>query len=731
MATSTIPCLSLPDEVQAVIWRIFGNGESPRNALSTFDLIEPIIRKHISSSTMRYRAIAEIQDWFEPNGGRRTLKQNMQKPIAVLIVEGVGTDRSEKVIWAIGSIEVDLATHIIRSFWHSQDIDSFVEAAITTLEKLAKRDDILDAAGIIPFAGFDQNKAKIPRDIVQQEGKLKTYRHLNGFGFDLVHRALNPSVGNLIGMVVDLQPKRFQALIERLDHPVMQARAAYLMVSATRALDHRKPLTWITGNSCDALVALAIVHVLETVNRLDGDIRCSEQLHEDQCIWSTELRPPQDDLNAAAVNLLNDLVERLGMLNPHASARWIGELLSSASYMLEQGGDIEKPSRIQQLEETATALLVRHFCDSWSDDLLSALCDGLRTSGRITWTRHVARTAREVSCVEPKQAGTLARAALDELKRHVTEELERGQLFLIRSDWHDREWITELGAALALSSDELNLTDWVSTRCRALPLSVWDAEESRQTFRAADRAAQIWLLVALHAVASMKLIDRAVDPAEVRALAEIVWSHCHFTDLHLLDTCEASVAVECAARTVADFGEPSDVWLLEQARDQRVRPRALWALIDQQERRTTCEGGLDAGSDKMFICGFAEAASDRFGEGGRFDFESLHDWGQLWLLLGFVQQAHRTAKAIIAFPVREMDRRSKLLILKLLTLGADKQQLDIETWDYIWSTYRELWPIHGYAPYAERACRQQIDKLIKCSEVSVRRGSPARNGGRA
>ena len=162
------------------------------------------------------------------------------------------------------------------------------------------------------------------------------------------------------------------------------------------------------------------------------------------------------------------------------------------------------------------------------------------TSRRITWTRHVARAAREVSGVEPKQAGTLARSTLNEVERHVAEELERGHLFLIPSDWHDREWIAELGAALALSSDELDLTDWVSTRCRALPLSVWDAEESRQTFRAADRAAQIWLLVALHAVASMKLIDLAVNPAEVRALAEIVWSHCYFTGLHLLDTREAS-----------------------------------------------------------------------------------------------------------------------------------------------------------------------------------------------
>ena len=61
-----------------------------------------------------------------------------------------------------------------------------------------------------------------------------------------------PPAGNLIELVIDLQPERFKSLIERLEHPVMQARAAYHMVAATRASDHRKPLLWITEDSCDA-----------------------------------------------------------------------------------------------------------------------------------------------------------------------------------------------------------------------------------------------------------------------------------------------------------------------------------------------------------------------------------------------------------------------------------------------------------------------------------------------
>ena len=89
-----------------------------------------------------------------------------------------------------------------------------------------------------PFAGAESGKARIPRDAVQREGRLETYRHLNSHGFELIHRALHPPAGKLIEFVIDLRPERFESLIERLGHPVMQARAAYHMVTATRALDH-------------------------------------------------------------------------------------------------------------------------------------------------------------------------------------------------------------------------------------------------------------------------------------------------------------------------------------------------------------------------------------------------------------------------------------------------------------------------------------------------------------
>ena len=369
MAASTMTNLSLPDEAKTVIWRIFGAGASLRTEWSTFDLIEPIIGERASSPTQQVGAINEIRSWFELIGERRWLKPDMREPVAVLILEGIGTDRSETAIWAIGSIEGDLATRIIRSRWRPEEINSFVDAALATLEMVSGRDEVLDAAGIVPFAGVESGKARIPKDAVQRKGRLETFRHLNSHGLELIHRALHPPVGNLIELVIDLRPERFESLIERLDHPVMQARAAYHMVAATLALDHRTPSQWITENSCDALVALAIVHTLETVNRLDEDIRSFERLGEDRCIWSTELRPPQDDLDAAAVTLLNGLVGRLARLDPLACARWIGELLSDAPYTLMRGGDFEKPPRIEQIEKMCTERLTRLVRHSWSDNL--------------------------------------------------------------------------------------------------------------------------------------------------------------------------------------------------------------------------------------------------------------------------------------------------------------------------------------------------------------------------
>ena len=85
---NNISNISLPDEVKAVIWRIFGAGTSHLNKRSTYALIEPIINKHVTS-TERERCITEIRDWFESRGDQQWLRSDMREPVAILILEGV------------------------------------------------------------------------------------------------------------------------------------------------------------------------------------------------------------------------------------------------------------------------------------------------------------------------------------------------------------------------------------------------------------------------------------------------------------------------------------------------------------------------------------------------------------------------------------------------------------------------------------------------------------------
>ena len=712
MASDGMSGLRLPDATKAVVWRIFGPGASPLRDRSTYELIEPIISKYVAAADQD-RAIAEVRGWFESHGDRHWLKSDMREAVAALILEGIGSDRSETAIWAIGSISADFAASYIRSHWEPEEIDSLVEAALAALEKLCGRDEVLNATQIPGFSVSD-SRAKIPKDAVEQEGWLETFRHLDGIGFELVHMGLHTAAGNLIKLVVDMRPGQFEFLVKRLDHPVMQARAAYHMLAAALPLDHRKTLQWIAKNSCDALVALAIVHTLNTVNRLDQDIRSAEHSDAVHHNWSTELRPPRDDLDAAAAGLLTGLVDRLAVLDPLVCARWIGELLSHAPYVLYGHGDSGKPPRrIEQLERACTELLVRLVRQAWSDDLLGALRDGLCLTPRATWTRHLAEVAWALRDVAAARATEIARATLDEDERHIAEELERNHLFLNWDNWQDREWISGLGIALALSCETLDLPKWVAARCRVLPLSVWDAddEEHYGDFSTADRAAQHWFLVAFHAIAPQRELGRKIDPASVRALVESLWTHCHFVGQYRRGhRPEVSIAVELAARYAIEFGEPSDTWLLNQARAPGVGPLALWVLIHQRMLKRAREGRTDAHYDEMITAEFARIASDRFGDGRRFNLEALRFWGKLWLLLGAIDEAEQTARAILAFPLRNGDRAAKILALRLFALVVSKRKPIPEIENYTASLYNQLWP--GYTLSEERETRQQIDDLL-------------------
>ena len=715
MMATNISIPSLSEEARRVIWRIFGAGASPLNGRSTYELIEPIIRRRVCRSEQD-RAIAQIRAFFEPLGNEWRLKPDMVEPVAVMILDGIGPDCSETATLAVASIDGDFAASTIGATWHSKAIDSLVDATLNTLERLCNLDQVLDASRVSDFASVDAGNAKIPEESLERGGKLETFRDLEIYGYRLILSGLHPAVDNLIRLVVELRSDSFQSLIKRLDHPVVQARAADYMIRASEPRDHRKSLQWITKDSCDALAALAIVHSLNTVDRLDADLRYTNRANTDRSKLSAELRPAHDCRDAEAAELLTGLVDRLAVLAPSECARWIGELLANSPYMLHQGGEQEMPPRLKQLEDACTELLARLVRQSWSEDLFTELHTGLRLTPRTTWTRHLAQVAWAIRDVAPAQAVEIARATLDEDQRHVAHELGLNTLFLHWADWHTREWISGLGDALALSEVELDLPAWVSARCRALPLSVWDAEENLQTFNTADRAVQHWYLVAFHAVASMRALGRKVDPGVVRSLAETLWAHCHFAAQFGVRDAEKPIAAEHAARYSVEYGEAGDAWILDQVRNPGVGPRALWALVHQRMQRDAREVLSDTLHEEI-NAEILREASDRFGDGTQFDLESLRFWGEIWVLLEAVDQAEQTAMAILAFPRTGRERVNEVLVLKLLALVASKRRLAAAMESHLVSTYRHLWS--SYTPNEERDDRHRIDEQLERSGISA------------
>ena len=699
----------LTEEAKAIIWRIFAEGASPNTRRSSYEAIEPVVRKHLPSNDVE-PSIAAIRGWFESYGDRHWLKSDMQEAVAAMIFEGVGTACGEAEVWAVGSIDAEVAIRVVPSLWSRQQVDAFVEAALNALETLCLRDNVLDTSRIERSSPVD---VRTTRQAMERKGRLEFYRQLDNHGLDLVLQAVRPAAGNLLALIVELQPEKFQAMVERLDHPVVQARAAYHRVAATLHSDHRATLPWIAHGSCDGLIALAIVHTLNTVNRLDHDIRLADRADPDRYPPSTELRPSQDDLDDAAASLLEGLVDRLALLDPPACARWIGELLSGATYVLHRHPGNEIPRRVSQLEKACTELCVRLFRDNRCANLVPELVAGLRHTPRISWTRHMIKIAWELRDVAPERAAEIARTALDEHERQITAEVERGHVFLEWDDWDHREWLTCLGIALAMSCTELDLPHWVRSRCRPLPLSVWDAEENYSAFSSADRVVQHRFLVALHAIPILKELGRPAAPAAVRALAESLWAHSRFAERHLHGHEDASIAVEYAARYAIEDGAPTDAWLLEQVRSPGLPPRSLWGLIDQRTQKNRREGGNEAPHHESILAELAGIASDRFGDGAEFNLEALRYWGLLWLQLGAVDEAEKTATAILAFPLRAHDRGHKILALRLLATVAQSRPLPPALAEFTASLYRQLWS--GYAPAEERADRLQIDETLQQS----------------
>lgn len=700
---------SLSAEARETVWRIFGAGAQPGGRGSVFDHIEPMIRKHVPPADQD-RAIVTISDWFESGAHARWLKPDRAESVADLVIQGVGRRRSEDAVWAIGSIGIELSAALIRRLWAGDEIRTFVDAAVDVLNQTEARARPEDRS-----AGLEDEALGTFQGAVSRDGIVAAFARLEEESLELVNQGLHPTIANLVDLAVEFFPEQVPALVSRLEAPTMQARAARRLVARTPPGEPGAIVGWITEHAVDTAVALAIVHVLGAARKLD-DSRTRRDPSPAPASQESSGQAPQRPEDAAR-NLVLRLLERLATLDSPRCLRWIGEVLHQAPRALSLPGGGQKPELLAHLEEECTRLAVSRFRASGSGPLLPHFQDGLLPGRGRHWVRHQMAIARAMRESAPGRAEELARATLDEHRRQLAEQRDGHYLAPDWDSWSDREWLEGLGTALALGRKDLDLRAWVANECRDLPLSVWDAEEDPDAFAMAEHIAQHWFLVALLAIPQRQEFGRPLEPPVVRALAEAVWAHCRFCRPHLQTHPEASVAAELAARYAMRSGRDNDQWLLDQARGEGVGPGALRVLLE--ERRSQSHPPVEEISDvdDMIAAELVRIAVDRFDDGAQFDLESLRDWGRLWLLIGAVDPAERTAMAIVSFPLRAADRNSRILALKLLGLVVHHRKPRPGVAEYVVPLYNQLWPVFGVTPNQERGDREEIEKAFLGSDL--------------
>ena len=704
MTNETSIC-SLPSEVRAIVWRIFGAGESLPKGKPAYDLIQPIVKKHTSFGNSDW-IIKEIQNWFEFQENRAYFKEEKRGDVAEMIVDGVKNEYSECAIWAIAWIGNDIAASMIQLNWIPSEIDEFVECALGLLETLAKKDMIIDPGHFIHLPAEEIENARVPRkSIFSDYGQIDIFHKISCNHIYGQHRP----VRNLVALVVELRPDRFKSLVELIDHPMVQALAAHCMVEISAHGSHRTPLQWIYRGACDALIALGILYTLRVVEHLDKDFQASQRSGSEYIRWYTELRWPEDDLKSAATAMISNLAAQLNLLDPLECVRWVGELLSHAPCVFHsQGGQEDISNRIKEIEDVFIDVVAPLVSAGDLLKLVKKFHTALCLPPWNNWTRHLAMVARKVFDMIPEKAEEIGRMVLQIHEQQILENLETDYQYLNRSKLEQS--IEGLAISLALSEEQLDLVQWLTTKCHDLPLRVWDAEENPSMFNDSDIIAKHWFRVALKAVEVRKELGHTIVPSEIREIAEILWEHCHFTGQYTDIMIEFSEEVELAAQTVIRFGDPSGTWLLKHANNPKLGPRALWALIAQSQR----EGGMqkiNARAEEV-RSEIVQIATDHFKTGAQFTFEALQWWARIWILLDAIGPAQRTAKLLLEFPSELLGRSQKLLVLKLLVLVlSKKRELDSKLVPYPAWLYTELWP-SSHTERGERKEREAIGMVL-------------------
>ena len=687
------PPIHLSVIAQQAIWRIFGNGLAPLKQSTCRDLVEPIIQKQLRKSDEADRAIAEIRSWFDPDGGPNQLRPDMSEPVAEIIIDGIrealsattGIENHDTAFWAMGSIRSDLSAPIMRASWSPEQIDRFAAYALDTLRSLHEKGNIIDPKHIV---GPDTIGATAYPSGIGYDDPLRTF-HVGPDTVYEAYRLMYRGIPSVVDLLLELKPGMLPELVDKIQNHLLQSFAASCLAGIGATSDYRQPLNWIVDTSSTALIALAILHTLEFVHEREISSRTLPNSGAAEIMDLVAVSDP-----------IADLVSSLAALGPARSTWWAFELLNHTSFGPEQ-----KRPTAENIEQQCTQLLTVNVLNHWSDEVINQLEDGLRRARLEPRGKPLADIAWDLRDAQSEKAYRISGIILGEHERRMTKALEDILQFpYLAGRWNYNDWLTALGAAVVIHHNDLDPMDWAMEKCRALPLSAWDADEDGEAFRVADRVARTQITVALYAVQLLTQAGRALDRSKLLTFAEKVWDHADFVRQYGDLLVEDSVATEFAARVSAAFGKPDQAWVLQQARSPAIDPQTLWTLLDQMKRQDIAAVHDDKSEEIRNI------ASERYINSVEVNPQSAPHLANLWILLDAPQEAAQTAQILLTHHPSRADRAHAIPTLKMLAFAESRGGLANDLVEISRSLYDHLWGRH--TPRDEIHAQQEIDAFL-------------------
>lgn len=689
--------IQLPVGAASAVWRVFGDGVDPFKQPTSQDLVEPIIRKQLGKTDTAEQAIAEIRGWFDPDGAPNQVRQGMDKPVAQLIIYGIGmalfdrsaTENRDTAFWAMGSIRSDVAAPIVRSLWSSRQIDEFAGYALDTLEGIHGRGSIIDPK---PIVGSGVRGATVHASETDANDLLRTFQ----VGPDTVYQAyrlMYPGIPQVVTLLLKLKPEMLPELVDRVPNRLLQSLAASCVAGIWGTSDYRQPLRWIAGSSSTALIALAILHTLEIVHQREI---ASRALTRYDAAETGDLADASDPIA--------DMASSLAALEPARSTWWAFELLNHTSV----GPDPKRPAT-EQVEQQCTQLLNANVLHHWSNEVAGEIKDGLRRARFEPRGKPLADIAWGMRDAEPDKASQISGIILEEHERRMAMAVaDSGQFPYHAGRWNHQDWLQALAVAVVIHHKDIDPLDWAMEKCKTLPLSAWEADERGKIFRTADQVAQTQMTVGLYAVQLLTEAGRVLDCGKLRTFAENVWSHADFVRKCCDAIIDNSVVSELAARVVAAFGEPDQAWVLKQANTPSVDPQTLWALLSQMKLQD------NSAADDNTLTEIRKIASDRYINVAEVNPRSAPHLANLWVLLDAPEQAAKTAQVLLTYQPSLTDRAHAIPALKMLAFAESRGELAVDLVQASRSLYDNLWGNHTRPD--EMQAKEEIDTFFGCTK---------------